>query len=80
MDTDLAIKLTDIVESIGTAKYEIMSEVSNCKREIALVKQKLTTHLETEEARETSKNRKFDKKTVLISISIGAVAVFAVII
>lgn len=77
MDTDLAMKLTEIVESIGDTKYEIMSEVSNCKREIALVKQQLTNHLKAEEVKVKAKDKIFDKKTVIISLSIGIVAVIA---
>lgn len=78
MDTDLAMKLTEIVKEIGDTKYEIMSEVSNCKREVALVKQKLTTHMKEVEGIEVKKQRVFDKKTVIISLVIGLVTVVAV--
>ena len=77
MDTDLAMKLTEIVKEIGDTKFEIMDEVSNCKREVALVKQKLTTHMKDVEGVETKKARIFDKKTVIISLVIGLVAVVA---
>lgn len=79
MDTDLAMKLTEIVKSIGDAKLEVMSEVSECKRDIALVKQKLTTHLKAEEDKKKSKERIFDKKTVVLTILLSIVGVMAVI-
>ncbi len=78
MDTELAIRLTDIVKSIGDAKYEIMGEVSNVKREVAIIKTNLNNHLEQVEGKETTKRRAFDKKTVIISLVIGGVAVLAV--
>jgi len=79
MDTDLAMKLTEIVKEIGDTKYAIMSEVSDCKREIALVKQKLTTHLKAEEVKVTKKERRFDKKTVVLGIGLSIVGIVAVI-
>lgn len=78
MDTELAIRLTDIVKSIGDAKYDIMSEVSVCKRDIAVVKTQLCNHLKQVEGEEAAKERTFDKKTVVISLVIGGVAVLAV--
>ena len=78
MDTDLALRLTDITKSIGDAKYEIMSEVSNVKREVAVIKTQLCNHLDQVENEETAKDRTFDKKTVVISLVIGGVAVLAV--
>lgn len=79
MDTDLAMKLTEIVKSIGDAKLEVMSEVSECKRDIALVKLKLTTHLKAETEKETTKERRFDKKTVVLGIGLSIVGIVAVI-
>lgn len=79
MDTDLAMKLTEIVKEIGDTKYAIMSEVSDCKRDIALVKQKLTTHLKAEDEKKKSKERVFDKKTVVLGILLSIVGVIAVI-
>lgn len=80
MDTDLALKLTEVVKSIGDAKYEIMSEVSVCKRDIAVVKTQLCNHLKQVEQEENKKQRVFDKKTVMIGLIIGSVAIYATVI
>ncbi len=79
MDTDLALRLTEIVKSIGDAKYDIMSEVSVCKRDIAVIKTKLNNHLEQVDKTETTKGKSFDRKTVVIGLLIGAVAVYATV-
>ncbi len=78
MDTELAIRLTDIVKSIGDAKYEIMGEVSNVKRKVAIIQTNLDNHLKQVEGKEVTKQRAFDKKTVVIGLVIGGVAVLAV--
>lgn len=79
MDTELAMKLTDIVKEIGDTKLEIMSEVGDCKRDIALIKQKLTSHLKAEEDKVKTKERRFDKKTVVFGIALSIVGIVAVI-
>jgi len=77
MDTELALKLTEIVEKIGDTKNELGSSIAECKKEIAVVKERLGNHLDNEEKKNNTKHRLFDKKTVVIAIVIAGVGLLA---
>jgi len=77
MDTDLSIKLTEIVEKIGDIKTELTEKIGECKTEIGIVKTNLKNHLENEEKKNNKKERRFDKKTVIFGILLGVVGLIA---
>ena len=77
MDTELSMKLIEIVEKIGDTKNELCTQIGKCRSAIAVVEQKLDDHLVNELEKDNKKERIFDKKTVILGIIIGVVGLVA---
>ena len=77
MDTELGLKLTEIVEKIGETKNDLCNQLGECRKDIAVLDEKLDNHLENEEKKHKKKERRFDKKTVILGIVIGVVGLVA---